>query len=81
MSGLLPEANIHRHDGHVRKVPQKWLESAEDGARFYASGALNRANGRRVFVPRPMRSDVVIKAGPVPTLERVGPDDCENLQD
>ena len=25
-------------------------ESAEDGARFYASGLLNRANGRRVFV-------------------------------
>ena len=38
------------------------VESAEDGARFYASGALNRANGRRVFVQRPMRSDVVIIA-------------------
>jgi hypothetical protein len=39
---------------------QKWSESVEDGARFYASGALNRANGRRVFVQRSMRSDVVI---------------------
>ena len=36
------------------------VESAEDGARFYASGALNRANGRRIVVQRPMRSDVVI---------------------
>src|SRR5713226_7592168 len=38
------------------------VESAGDGARFYASGALNRANGRRIFVQRPMRSDVVIIA-------------------
>ena len=26
------------------------MESAEDGARLYASGPLNRANSRRVFV-------------------------------
>ena len=26
------------------------VESAEDGARFYASGPLKRANSRRVFV-------------------------------
>ena len=26
------------------------MESAEDGARLYASGPLNRANNRRVFV-------------------------------
>jgi hypothetical protein len=38
------------------------VESAEDGACFYASGALNRANGRRIFVQRPMRSDAVIIA-------------------
>lgn len=38
------------------------VESAEDGARFYASGALNRANGRCVFVQRPVRSDVVMIA-------------------
>ena len=38
------------------------MESAEDGERFDASGPLNRARNRRIFVQRPMRSDVVVIA-------------------
>jgi hypothetical protein len=39
------------------------MEAAEDGARLYASGPLNRANNRRVLVQRPMRSDGVVVSG------------------
>jgi hypothetical protein len=39
------------------------MESAEDEARLYASGPLNRANNRRVLVQRPMRSDGVVVSG------------------
>ena len=39
------------------------MESAEDGARLYASGPLNRVNKRRVLVQRPMRSDGVVVSG------------------
>jgi hypothetical protein len=38
------------------------MESAEDGERFDASGPLNRTSNGRIFVQRPMRSDVVVIA-------------------
>ena len=38
------------------------MEAAEDGERFDASGPLNLASNRRIFVQRPMRSDVVVIA-------------------
>jgi hypothetical protein len=38
------------------------MESAEDGERFDASGPLNRASNRRIFVQRLMRYDVVVIA-------------------
>ena len=46
------------------------MESAEDGNRFNASGPLNRTSYRRIFVQRPMRSDVV-------AIARVGTQDPE----
>jgi len=39
------------------------MESAKDRVRFDASGALNRARDRSIFVQRPMRSDLVVIAG------------------
>jgi hypothetical protein len=39
------------------------MKSAKDGVRFDASGPLNRARERSIFVQRPVRSDVVVIAG------------------
>ena len=39
------------------------MKSAKDGVRFDASGPLNRARDRRIFIQCPVRSDVVVIAG------------------
>ena len=38
------------------------MEPAKDGARYDASGPLNRARDRRIFIQCPVRSDIVVIA-------------------
>ena len=38
------------------------MKAAKDGVRFDASSPLNRARNRRIFVQRPVRSDVIVIA-------------------
>jgi beta-ureidopropionase / N-carbamoyl-L-amino-acid hydrolase len=47
LAGKLPKAGVCTENLSPEVVV---MESAEDGARLYASGPLNRANNRRVFV-------------------------------
>jgi hypothetical protein len=54
------------------------MKSAKNGVRFDGSGPLNWARDRRIFVERPMRSDVVIIAcvrSQNPTQMCLAPDD------
>jgi hypothetical protein len=38
------------------------MKAAKDGVRFDASSPLNRGRNRRIFVQRPVRSDVIVIA-------------------
>src|ERR1700676_1341145 len=61
----------------IRGAPQKWIFDAHPPDQYAQLRVDLRSPSLWARFPTP----VAAKAGPVPTHQRLGPDDCENLQD
>src|ERR1700676_334323 len=90
LAGRLPPFDRVLGDARLRGLKPELEQFAVDAGRapkrIFDAHPLDQRAQRSVDLRSPSQwarlpTPVAAKAGPVPTHERLGPDDCENLQD